>query len=251
MLSKTDIEEALNVLASNNFTFNKAKITNGDNFSQKNIIKKVKIAEENYNKTDDFNTKNIYFKMKTGFDLALDFDIIYKSIEKVFKKVFKTVRNEVLYDYIVDNIYKVFNDINKFDGKKSMFLTWLFVVVKNNYLGYEIKKNSRYILTDSFLEYEDIFVYDIFDTLDVELDFSVTLKVHDVFINNVYPNLKSEYKIALQKREFEHKSYDDISKELKLNLNTTKSRIKLARESVIKKLKKQKIKALNNTDYYE
>ncbi|MBN1622440.1 MAG: RNA polymerase sigma factor [Endomicrobiales bacterium] len=121
---------------------------------------------------------------------------------------------------------KIFKELKNFRFKSS-FKTWLYRISVNESINAR-KKASR--LRFHQAEYNDAIKN--MNTAEGHKTFSNTE------ISSLIDSLNSDQKACLILREFEGLNYKEIAETLKININTVRSRLKRARESLISNYRK-------------
>jgi RNA polymerase sigma-70 factor (ECF subfamily) len=111
------------------------------------------------------------------------------------------------------------------------FSTWLFRIATNNCVDYMRKKKAQTISIDSCFvnQNQDILEFNI-----PSQEFSPEEKIMEEqkhqLLRSVVQQLRPHYKILIEKRYYEEKSYEEISQELNLPIGTVKAKLFRARE---------------------
>jgi RNA polymerase sigma-70 factor (ECF subfamily) len=125
-------------------------------------------------------------------------------------------------DLVQEVFIKVWKNIDRFDGKKASFKTWIFVVARNTITDFLRRKKD---LNFSDLEKddgEDSFFEKIPD--ENLLPDEALQKINDAeLLNKLLDKLPADYKSVLSLHYQEDMTFDEIGKVLNKPLNTVKS----------------------------
>lgn len=160
------------------------------------------------------------------------FEEIYKYASSfVYSVALRTVRNREDAQEITQEVFlKVFKSLKDFKFQSS-FKTWVYRITVNTALNV-IKKAGHDL--NRQVEYNENMIIEnarpgntiesIIETQDKEK------KVHDLLAA-----LTPEYRVCIVLREIQGLSYEEIAQTLKVNINTVRSRLKRAREILLKR----------------
>lgn len=133
-------------------------------------------------------------------------------------------------DLTIEAFGKAFKSIDMYTPDFA-FSTWLFRIATNNCVDYMRKKKAQTISIDS------CFVNQNQDMLEFNIpsqEFSPEEKIMEEqkhqLLRSVVQQLRPHYKILIEKRYYEEKSYEEISQELNLPIGTVKAKLFRARE---------------------
>jgi len=186
------------------------------------------------------------FREKTGQKIDYYFE---KYRIKLIWYLMKKEPDRLFAEEVADETFiKAFYDIEKFNGDKGQFSTWLFTIAKN-ILIQKIKIKNKFQSIDKeyngsgstladFLESDDDFYKDVKND-------SISKKIE--LVKEEMSKLPEKYAMVLIMREIDNLSYQEIADILDFNLNTVKSQIKQGREILVKKLT-PKFKKLREID---
>jgi len=184
------------------------------------------------------------FEEKTG----LNFEKYYKKYHPKlvrFLVSFSKDENDA-YDVATESFITSLERIDMYDPDKAVFSTWLFTIAKRLMIQ-KLREKSKFSSIET-PTYEGI---SINDSLSIDLyDYEQDKEINDYkteIIKKLIPNLPKKYAEVLTLRHFKNYSYQDISNELNINLNTIKSRIRQARLLILK-LTKTEFKYLDSLD---
>ncbi len=129
-------------------------------------------------------------------------------------------------DVTQDTFIKFYKTLRKFD-KKRPIKPWLYKIATNLCLDF-IRKNKKNVGLS----------WDIESTDESSLDRILRLERKRV-VKDALEALPTIYKLPIMSHYFRNLSYKEISKALKLPLNTVRTRIKRGKELLAKELRKQ------------
>ena len=170
---------------------------------------------------------------KKAFDL-----LVLKYQRKVMSIIARLVRQPAeIEDIAQETFIKVYRAIPNFKGE-SAFYTWLYRIAVNCTHTYVEKNLKRSLLPD-----EKITLDEGTFALNPSLIDSYTPESHLVNQENVQviaqsmAELPEELRRALELRELEGLSYDEIAEQMQTPVGTVRSRIFRAREAIAARLK--------------
>lgn len=160
------------------------------------------------------------------------FEEIYKFASSfVYSVALRTVRNREDAQEITQEVFlKVFKNLKDYKFKSS-FKTWIYRITVNTALNFikkagcdlsrQVEYNENMIIEDARPE----------NTTDSILDNQENEKK----VNDLLAALTPEYRVCIVLREIQGLSYEEIAQTLKTNINTVRSRLKRAREILLKR----------------
>jgi RNA polymerase sigma-70 factor (ECF subfamily) len=163
----------------------------------------------------DLNAFETIYKTTSGFvynvalNVALNRDDALEITQEVFLKV---------YDNLKDFKFR------------SSFKTWVYRVTVNTALNAKKKNLSR---TSRQVPYDEAIETTEIHENNVEQD--IENKGDREILNNLLESLTPEYRTCMVLREIQGLSYQEIAESLEININTVRSRLKRAREILIKR----------------
>lgn len=176
-----------------------------------------------------------------------DFLPIFKFLNSYFRGISIRYFNKIREDIIFKSIHKIYEKIEQYDESKALFKTWVTKIIYNDNLQY-INKQNR--IKDDLVSYDETFDYnegttfiDIMSEGSVENGFyenEERKQLSSLIDDIVYEMIKKDY-YELYQYTFTNKSYNDLSLELEINVNTLKSRILRQRNLLKKKFNIEKI----------
>lgn len=176
-----------------------------------------------------------------------DYELVCRARDKGDQKAFATLMDlyrEPLYymllkmtkssieadDLTIEAFGKAFKAINNYTPDYA-FSTWLFRIASNNCIDHIRKKRAATVSIDNLytnVEGEIVGINVISDALDPESN--VIVQQRNDMMRAVVKKLKPHYKVLVEKRYFEEKSYEEIASELDMPIGTVKAKLFRARE---------------------
>lgn len=150
--------------------------------------------------------------------------------DRLFGLVFSMVRKRESAEDLTQEIFiKVYFALNRFEGE-SAFYTWLFRIASNHCLDFLRKRQPAQVSLDSPIDEDgDI---DKLQTLEAPGTERPEAGLEDqAEMGGLLADLDPEHRAALNLREFQGYSYEEIAVIMKCGVNTVKSRINRAREA--------------------
>lgn len=165
--------------------------------------------------------------------------LVNKYQNKILRLINRYIKDsDESYDLGQEIFIKAYNAIGKF-RKDSSFFTWLYKITINTTKSYLINKNKHYtaysfdtISNDNFKSDKENFKEN--NTPD---DLLLCAELEDVFLN-VTNQLPKELKLAIQLREVNECTYEEIADIMECPIGTVRSRISRAREAISKNVSK-------------
>lgn len=177
------------------------------------------------------NDSELILKIQNGQNEY--FTILHNRYEdKVKSRASRFVYNKLDIEEVSQNTWiKVFRNIDKFQGD-STFYTWLYRITTNEAKNF-LTSNSRRIPSYLYEEQDDK-RQDASQPEDEIFNQEIVEIINHVMDNN----LTSELREAVILRDFEGKSYKEISELIDRQIGTVKSRIFRARNIIDEELNK-------------
>ena len=166
--------------------------------------------------------------------------LILKYKDKVFNICYRFLGHyDEANDSAQETFLKAYRYLNGFKFKSS-FYTWLYTIAintcKNAVKSAEYKKKKKTMSINNESETEDghftIELKGNGNTPSLELE----KKERELYIQQNIDSLKEEHKTIIIFRDIEGLTYEEISKMMKLNIGTVKSKLSRAREILKTKL---------------
>lgn len=133
-------------------------------------------------------------------------------------------------DLTIEAFGKAFKAIDNYTPDYA-FSTWLFRIASNNCIDHIRKKRAATVSIDNLytnVEGEVVGINVVSDALNPESN--VIAQQRNDMMRAVVKKLKPHYKVLVEKRYFEEKSYEEIASELDMPIGTVKAKLFRARE---------------------
>lgn len=160
--------------------------------------------------------------------------------DTIFFMLLKMVRDkDDAEDLTIEAFGKAFRNLHQYTPDFA-FSTWLFKIATNNCIDF-IRKKKEAISLDRAYETQDgdeISFEPHSDFLNPEEKAIKKQKIK--LMQSVIQKLQPRYRILVELRYFQEKSYDEIAKELQLPIGTVKAQLFRARELLYNTLKKMR-----------
>lgn len=170
---------------------------------------------------------------KKAFDL-----LVLKYQRKVMSIIARLVRQPAeIEDIAQETFLKAYRAIPNFKGE-SAFYTWLYRIAINCTHSYVEKNLKRSLLPDEKITLDEGTFPTSPSLTDIQTPESHLVNQEIVqAIEHAMAELPEDLRRALELRELEGLSYDDIAKQMQTPVGTVRSRIFRAREAVAARLK--------------
>jgi RNA polymerase sigma-70 factor, ECF subfamily len=143
-------------------------------------------------------------------------------------------------DLAQETFIQCLEKLQDYNPETSRFSTWMYTVGKNLALQ-RIKKEEKLPSTSMDQDREGVRISDFLayeDDHEEHYHYKVVQEKHRIMVEEIH-RLPEKYRKVIVMREIDRMPYDNISKEVNLNLNTVKSQIKQGRSLLIKSVKKR------------
>lgn len=133
---------------------------------------------------------------------------------------------------------KAYRAIAQFQGK-SAFYTWLYKIAVNTAKNHLLMRRKKPLRPDVVVEIQSAEREHSADFVTDNQSPESLWVSHEIAkaVQKALSNLSSELRMAIELREFEGLSYDEIAQKMKIPAGTVRSRIFRARESIAAELK--------------
>ncbi|MDD5131750.1 MAG: sigma-70 family RNA polymerase sigma factor [bacterium] len=160
------------------------------------------------------------------------FEEIYRSASSfVYNIALRTARNREDAQEITQEVFlKVFKSLKDFRFQSS-FKTWLYRITVNTTLN--MLKKTAHDRRRQFAYHENICNELPLPTAGIET--SLEQREQKAQVDKMLEALNPEYRTCIVLREMQGLRYDEIAQALKININTVRSRLKRAREILLKR----------------
>ncbi len=155
--------------------------------------------------------------------------------------IFKMVRNhEETQDLVQEAFIKSYKALESFN-KQYSFSTWLFKIASNNCIDHLRKRRLQTTSIDAPIPTEDGSLSQ--DLPDNSYSPEKDSLRNELFssINSIIDELPEKYRVVINLRHKEDKSYEEIAVALNIPIGTVKARIFRAREILKKSITKMKL----------
>lgn len=158
-------------------------------------------------------------------------ELMERYRQSVFHTMLKMVNNrDDTDDLTIEAFGKAFNKLNSY-APRYAFSTWLFKIAINNCIDHIRKKRLHLLSIDDPIEYDSDYDY----THNIK---AIQLDPEEKFIRDqkvqlmrlMLNKLSYKYRLMIELRFFEEKSYEEISLELGIPLGTVKAQLFRAKE---------------------
>jgi RNA polymerase sigma-70 factor (ECF subfamily) len=143
-------------------------------------------------------------------------------------------------DLTIEAFGKAFKSIDKYTPEFA-FSTWLFRIATNNCVDYIRKKKAQTVSIETYFvnDNQDVVEFNITSPTPNPEEKIIEQQKHQI-LRNIIKELKPHYKILVEKRYFEEKSYEEIATELNMPIGTVKAKLFRAKEFLYNLLKDNK-----------
>jgi RNA polymerase sigma factor (sigma-70 family) len=169
--------------------------------------------------------------------------------EKAFKLLFdkykqalhfhlnKMVRDkEVIHDLIQEIFVKAFSNLASYQQGYA-FSTWLYRIATNHTIDYLRKKKLSTLSIDEPIVTKDGSTSIELQDIGAQADELILSEQRNRLVHDALQSLPEKYRIVIEMRHMEEKSYQEIAEALDIPLGTVKAHIFRARELLFKYLK--------------
>ena len=183
-------------------------------------------------KADQLLVERVQQGDKSAFNL-----LVTKYQQRVANLVSRYVKNHGdISDVVQEAFIKAYRALPNFRGD-SAFYTWLFRIAVNCAKNHLVAGNRK--LNNSDLDVEDAENYDGGDALRVNSSpekLLLTQEIKDVIFRTI-EKLPEDLRIAINLRELDGLSYEEIAEIMECPVGTVRSRIFRARDAIDKQIK--------------
>ncbi len=142
-------------------------------------------------------------------------------------------QQEDIEDICIESFQKAFSQISTFNPEYR-FSTWLYRIARNtafDHLSKTLRKNAN--LPTTSINEQNNELNEIPASTHNPEEYIITQQEYDKWLANI-EKLKEEYRIIAHMNLIENFGYKEISEELELPINTVKTRIRRAKEQILK-----------------
>lgn len=174
--------------------------------------------------------ENAYKKLVDKYERALYFHIL-----KMIKD------REQVEDLVQETFVKAFDNLNTYSTNYA-FSTWLYRIATNHTIDYLRKKKLKTLSIDEPMKTKDGEMEMQLPDESAGTDRNIIKKQRQKIVQKAIKELPKKYRLVIEMRHMEEKSYQEIADVLDLPLGTVKAHIFRARELLYKALKDKKDK---------
>jgi RNA polymerase sigma factor (sigma-70 family) len=163
--------------------------------------------------------------------------LMEKYHDAIYNFIYRMVHDrEQVEDLTQEAFIKAFASLKSFN-EEFAFSTWLYKIATNNSIDYIRKKKLQMYSIDKPIESKDSdFTFELPDeTAEADKDLITDQRVR--LIREAIDQLPEKYRMVIQLRHAEERSYEEIAKALRLPIGTVKAHIFRARELLYKQLR--------------
>lgn len=159
-------------------------------------------------------------------------DLLEAYREPVYYMLLKMTRSTVdADDLTIEAFGKAFRSLNDYSPEHA-FSTWLFRIATNNCIDFIRKQRAYTISMDDGYEDEEGYVNSTVKNLASEVkspEEELMSEQQKLWVRNVVSKLKPHYRVLIEKRYFDEKSYEEIAEEENMPLGSVKAKLFRAR----------------------
>ncbi|MFP8488423.1 RNA polymerase sigma factor [Gracilimonas sp. Q87] len=154
---------------------------------------------------------------------------LYFHIRKMIKEV------ELVDDLVQEVFMKAFHNLNSYSNEYA-FSTWIYRIATNHTIDYLRKKKLQTLSIDQPYKTKDGDMEMQLPDESFSTDQPVMKKERKAIVQDAIDNLPKKYRLVIEMRHMEEKTYQEIAEILELPLGTVKAHIFRARELLYKAL---------------
>lgn len=186
---------------------------------------------------ESFKEREVLFRERVGRGFS---DVYTEYFPKLVFFTNKYVNDrQIAEDIVVETFMSALSKIHQFDPER-VFSTWLYTIARNNALQY-IKGNKTISMDVEFGDSGNANTLKDFlvDTSDDNMVVDEVLELKVAILRDRIEALREPLRTTIIMRELKNMKYEDISRELDINLSTVKSRIRNGRLILMKETEKE------------
>jgi RNA polymerase sigma-W factor len=173
-----------------------------------------------------------------GDDQAFD-ELMQRYHQSVYNLVYRMIESpQEAEDIVQETFIKAFNALASFNEEYA-FSTWLFKIATNHCIDTLRKRKLRTFSLDTPIQTKDGAVSRDYADESYSPERSTISNEHTSMILDAVEDLPEKYRVVINMRHHEDRSYEEISEILDIPIGTVKARIFRARE-LLKKILKDK-----------
>ncbi|MEX2602487.1 MAG: sigma-70 family RNA polymerase sigma factor [Balneolaceae bacterium] len=163
--------------------------------------------------------------------------LVQKYQRALYYHIIKMVKEkEQVEDLVQEAFVKAFDNLSSYNTDYA-FSTWLYRIATNHTIDYLRKKKLQTYSIDDPVSTKDGDMEVQIPDPNFETDRELLRKQRQEIISNAIQDLPEKYRLVIEMRHMEEKSYQEITELLDLPLGTVKAHIFRAREMLYKALK--------------
>jgi RNA polymerase sigma-70 factor, ECF subfamily len=161
------------------------------------------------------------------------FEQVYKSASGfVYNVALRVTRNSADAEEVTQDVFmKIYRGLKGF-GFRSSFKTWVYRITVNTAINNSRRSAQK---ENAHMDYDSI--AETFPGSSSTADAAIQ-RDNESALNVLLGLLSPEYRVCLVLREIEGLSYQEIAVSLSIPVNTVRSRLKRARETLVQKARK-------------
>lgn len=168
--------------------------------------------------------------------------LVDKYERSLYFHIRKMIREQELVEDLVQEVFmKAFHNLSTYSNEYA-FSTWLYRIATNHTIDYLRKKKLKTLSIDQPFKTRDGEMEMQLPDTNFSADEPVIKKERKNIVQDAIQNLPEKYKVVIEMRHMEEKSYQEIADILDLPLGTVKAHIFRARELLYKALVDKKDK---------
>lgn len=168
--------------------------------------------------------------------------LVDKYERSLYFHIRKMIREQELVEDLVQEVFmKAFHNLSTYSNEYA-FSTWLYRIATNHTIDYLRKKKLKTLSIDQPYKTRDGEMEMQLPDTNFSTDEPVIKKERKNIVQDAIQNLPEKYKVVIEMRHMEEKSYQEIADILDLPLGTVKAHIFRARELLYKALVDKKDK---------
>ncbi len=165
--------------------------------------------------------------------------LLSKYRNQIYNLILKIVHDsEEVEDLVQESFSKAFNSIANFN-KEYAFSTWLYRIATNSSIDYLRKRRLKTLSLDNPIQSKDDEYYVEIPDLREEPGKNVMQSQRDQLVRDAIAQLPDKYRVVIEMRHLQERTYEEIAEELGLPLGTVKAHIFRAREMLYKMLREK------------
>lgn len=162
-------------------------------------------------------------------------ELIKANLDVIFRyALFITGKRELAMDLMQDTIVRAIEKKKLYNEQKA-FRSWIFTMLRNNYINTYKKKALHNEITESELQFDDNVLPFVFEDKASALEL-VTDPVLKQSIMEAFASMSDDYRDVCYLVDVEGLSYSEVAEELSVPIGTVMSRLHRGRDFLKKSL---------------